>query len=210
MSKSNSKTHILVFPYPAQGHILSLLDLTHQLALQKTFTITIIITPKNLPILNPLLTTHPNIIQTLILPFPSHPKIPSAVEHVRELGNKGNYPVINALSNLQNSIIQWFKTHHNPPVTLISDFFLGWTQQLATRLSIPRIAFYSSGAFLTAAINPLWKNPLLFKSQEVVQFSDIHGMPSFKRDHLPSMFRRYIESDPDSEFCRKRNIGYFG
>ncbi|KAK2429963.1 scopoletin glucosyltransferase [Trifolium repens] len=203
---SNSKTHILVFPYPAQGHILALLDLTHQLALQNTFTFTIIITPKNLPILNPLLTTHPNTIQTLILPFPSHPKIPSGVENVRELGNKGNYPVINALSNLQNPIIQWFKTHTNPPVALISDFFLGWTHQLATRLSIPRIAFYSSGAFFTAATNRLWKNPLHFLSQEVVQFSDIHGMPSFKRDRLPSMFCQYIESDPDSEFVKESFI----
>ncbi|GAU32565.1 hypothetical protein TSUD_218230 [Trifolium subterraneum] len=203
---SNSKTHILVFPYPAQGHMLPLLDLTHQLALQTTLTITIIITPKNLPILNPLLTTHPNTIQTLILPFPSHPKIPSGVENVRELGIKGNYPFINALSNLQNPIIQWFQTHLNPPVVLISDFFLGWTHQLATRLNIPRIAFYSSGAFLTAVMNLCWRNPLLFQSQEVVQLSDIHGMPSFKRDHLPSLFRRYIESDPESEFVKESFI----
>ncbi|XP_045818967.1 UDP-glycosyltransferase 89A2-like [Trifolium pratense] len=199
---SNSKTHILVFPYPAQGHILPLLDLTHQLALQTTLTITIIITPKNLPILNPLLTNHPNTIQTLILPFPSHPKIPLGVENVRELGNKGNYPFINALSNLQNPIIQWFNTHHNPPVALISDFFLGWTHQLATRLNIPRIAFYSSRAFLTTVLNHCWRNPLHFQSQEVVQFSDIHGKPSFKRQHLPSVFRRYIESDPESEFVK--------
>lgn len=27
-------------------------------------------------------------------------------------------------------------------------------------------------------------------------------MPSFKRDHLPSLFRRYIESDPESEFVK--------
>ncbi|GAU35146.1 hypothetical protein TSUD_217790 [Trifolium subterraneum] len=203
---SNSKTHILIFPYPAQGHMLALLDLTHQLALQTTLTITIIITPKNLSILNPLLTTHPNTIQTLILPFPSHPKIPSGVENVRELGNKGNYPFINALSNLQNPIIQWFQTHHNPPVVLISDFFLGWTHQLATRLSIPRISFYSTRVFLISVFNSCWRNPLLFQSQEVVQFSDIHGTPSFKRDHLPSAFRRYIESDPESEFVKESFI----
>ncbi|XP_004516443.1 UDP-glycosyltransferase 89A2 [Cicer arietinum] len=200
---SNSKTHILVFPYPAQGHMLPLLDLTHHLALQTTLTITIIITPKNLPTLTPLLSTHPNTIQTLILPFPSHPKIPSGAENIREVGNSGNYPFINALSNLQNLIIQWFNTHHNPPVALISDFFLGWTHQLATRLSIPRIAFYSSGALLTSVINYCWKDPLLFQSREVTNFAEIHGMPSFPRDHLPSLFRRYIESDPESEFIKE-------
>lgn len=186
--------------------MLPLLDLTHQLALQSTFTITIIVTPKNLPILTPLLSTHPNTIKTLIFPFPSHPKIPSDVENLREIGNPGNYPFINALSNLQNPIIQWFKIHHNPPVALISDFFLGWTQQLATQLNIPRIAFYSSGAFLTAVINRCWKNPLFFQSQEVVEFNEIHGTPSFKRDHLPSLFRRYVESDPESEFVKESFI----
>lgn len=186
--------------------MLPLLDLTHQLALQSTFTITIIITPKNLPILTPLLSTHPNTIKTLIFPFPSHPKIPSDVENLREIGNPGNYPFINALSNLQNPIIQWFNIHHNPPVALISDFFLGWTQQLATQLNIPRIAFYSSGAFLTAVINRCWKNPLFFQSQEVVEFNEIHGTPSFKRDHLPSLFRRYVESDPESEFVKESFI----
>ncbi|KEH17531.1 putative hexosyltransferase [Medicago truncatula] len=203
---SNSKTHIFIFPYPAQGHMLPLLDLTHQLALQSTFTITIIVTPKNLPILTPLLSTHPNTIKTLIFPFPSHPKIPSDVENLREIGNPGNYPFINALSNLQNPIIQWFNIHHNPPVALISDFFLGWTQQLATQLNIPRIAFYSSGAFLTAVINRCWRNPLFFQSQEVVEFNEIHGTPSFKRDHLPSLFRRYVESDPESEFVKESFI----
>lgn len=28
-------------------------------------------------------------------------------------------------------------------------------------------------------------------------------MPSFPRDHLPSLFRRYIESDPESEFIKE-------
>jgi hypothetical protein len=52
-------------------------------------------------------------------------------------------------------------------------------------------------------MNRFWKNPLHFLSQEVVQFSDIYGMPSFKHEHLPSIFRRYIESDPDSEFVKE-------
>ncbi|CAL5189315.1 unnamed protein product [Lathyrus oleraceus] len=203
---SNTKTHILVFPYPAQGHMLPLLDLTHQLSLQNTFTITIIVTPKNLPILNPLLSIHPNTLQTLILPFPPHPKIPSGAENIRDVGNTGNYPFINALSNLQNPIIQWFNDHPNPPVALISDFFLGWTQQLATRLSIPRIVFYPCSTFLIAVINCCWSNPLLLQSKEIVEFPKLPGKPSFKYEHLPSLVLRYRESDPESEFVRESFI----
>ncbi|KAK7309920.1 hypothetical protein RJT34_07049 [Clitoria ternatea] len=196
-----SEVHILVFPYPAQGHILALLDLTHHLALSG-LTITIIITPQNLPILNPLLSTHPNTIKSLTLPFPSHPNIPPGAENIREVGNSGNYPFINALSKLQPQIIQWFTSHHNPPVALISDFFLGWTHQLATQLRIPRLAFYSSGAFFTTVATRCWHNPHLLHAPGIINFPEIPGTPSFKREHLPSVFLRYRESDPESELVR--------
>ncbi|KAJ1400858.1 hypothetical protein SESBI_29157 [Sesbania bispinosa] len=190
-----SKPHILVFPYPALGHMFPLLQLTHHLALGGTLTITIITTPKNLPILNPLLSTHPNTIQTLILPFPSHPTIPPGAENVREVGNSGVYPFICALSNLQNPITQWFTSHPNPPVAIISDFFLGWTHQLATQLGIPRLAFYSSGAFMTALDLSCLHNLRFLQSQAVIKFAGIPRTPSFRCDHLPTLFLCYRESE---------------
>nr|KYP31462.1 Cytokinin-O-glucosyltransferase 1 [Cajanus cajan] len=180
MKNNMSKVHILVFPFPAQGHILPLLDLTHHLALAG-LTLTIVITPKNLPILNPLLSSHPNTLHTLLLPFPPHPNIPAGAENVREVGSSGNYPFINALSKLQPQIIHWFTritTHPNPPVALISDFFLGWTHQLATQLTIPRLAFYSSGAFLTTVLNHCWKNPHFRNSNGPIHFPQLPGTPS--------------------------------
>ncbi|KAK7275050.1 hypothetical protein RIF29_16157 [Crotalaria pallida] len=199
----SSNPHVLIFPYPAQGHILPLLDLTHHLAL-KSITITIIITPKNLPLLNTLLSTHPTNIQTLTLPFPSHPNIPTGAENIRDIGNTGNYPFINALSKLQPLIIQWFNSHSDPPVALISDFFLGWTHQLARKLDIPRICFHSISALLIAVLNHCWRDFLPPQPlQAVVQFPGLPGTPSFNCDHLPSIFRRYRESDPESELVKE-------
>ncbi|XP_028112195.1 UDP-glycosyltransferase 89C1-like isoform X1 [Camellia sinensis] len=101
-----------------------MLDLTHQLAL-RGITITILVTPKNLPILHPLLSTHhPSSIQTLVLPFPSHPSLPSGVENFTDIGNAGNLPMINALGQLHDPIIHWFKSHPSPPVAILSAFFL--------------------------------------------------------------------------------------
>ncbi|KAM1722333.1 hypothetical protein ACFX11_021067 [Malus domestica] len=196
-------THILVFPYPAQGHMLPILDLTHQLALHG-LTITILITPKNLPILTPLLSAHPpTSIETLLLPFPPHPEIPPGVENVKDIGNHGNRYIINALAKLQHPIIQWFKSHPNPPVALVSDFFLGWTLHLANQLNIPRIAFFSSGPFVAAVLDYCWRNLEAVRSAStVVNFHDIPGLPSFKQEHLPSVVRRYRELDPESEFLR--------
>ncbi|XP_027095753.1 UDP-glycosyltransferase 89A2-like [Coffea arabica] len=195
---SANGVHVLVFPYPAQGHILSMLDFTHQLAL-RGLTITILVTPKNLPILNPLLSTHPS-IQTLVFPFPPHPSIPSGVENVRDIGNHGNIPIISALSKLHDQIIQWFKSHPSPPVVLISDFFLGWTENLAHQIGIPRIVFYPCGAFSMAVVRHLWLNfESITSSVGVVNFSDLPRSPSFVWHHLPSVFRRCRDNSSDQD-----------
>ncbi|KAK3039767.1 hypothetical protein RJ639_027080 [Escallonia herrerae] len=200
MSGSGKGIHILVFPYPAQGHMLALLDLSHQLALHG-LTITILVTPKNLPILSPLLATHPS-IQTLVFSFPSYPSLPPGVENVKDIGNHGNVSIINALGELHDPIIQWFKSHPNPPVALLSDFFLGWTQHLANQINIPRIAFFSSGAFLTSVLGHLWDDIQSFRSLTMANFPDLPRSPSFTAEQLPSVFRHYKESEPSWNFVK--------
>ncbi|GMQ11057.1 hypothetical protein CsSME_00053825 [Camellia sinensis var. sinensis] len=83
MTTSTSGTHVLMFPYPAPGHKMPLLDLTNQLA-TCGLTITILVTRKNLSILNPLLFKHPS-IKTLVLPFPAHPSLATGAENVKDL-----------------------------------------------------------------------------------------------------------------------------
>ncbi|XWS34238.1 hypothetical protein CRYUN_Cryun21dG0023200 [Craigia yunnanensis] len=197
----NSIPHILVFPYPAQGHMLPLLDLTHHLSL-RGLTITILVTPKNLPYLSSLLSSHRSSITPLILPFPSHPLIPPGVEHVKDLGNTGNLPMMAALGRLQDPLINWFNSHLNPPIAILSDFFLGWTEHLATRLKIPRITFFSSGAFVASIFDYIWNNLERVKSLSEVEFSHLPGSPLFKQEHLPSTFKLYKRSDPDWEFVK--------
>ncbi|KAL7161100.1 hypothetical protein ACSBR2_041701 [Camellia fascicularis] len=65
------------------GHKMPLWDLTNQLAIHG-LTIIILVTPKNLSILNPLLSKHPS-IKTLVLPFPVHPSLPTGAENVKDL-----------------------------------------------------------------------------------------------------------------------------
>ncbi|KAM7258563.1 hypothetical protein ACFE04_014304 [Oxalis oulophora] len=208
MQKPKPQAHILIFPFPAQGHTLPLLHLTHHLSLH--FTITILTTPKNLTTLSPLLSSNNNNnnnnnIQTLILPFPHHPNLPPNIENVKDLGNKGNLPIMSALTKLSQPIINWFNSHPNPPITIISDFFLGWTGQLAAQLGIPRIAFYSSGAFLVSAFNYLWESAESIKCSDHhrdVALVDLPGSPVFKEEHVPSVFMRFKVGDPDLEFLR--------
>ncbi|GFP87278.1 UDP-glycosyltransferase 89a2 [Phtheirospermum japonicum] len=191
-SSTENGVHILIFPYPAQGHMLPLLDLTHHLS-RRGLSITILITPKNLPILSPILSSNPS-IQTLIFPFPSHPSIPPGVENLKDLGNHGNVPMMSALSKLHDPIIQWFASHRNPPVAILSDFFLGWTHNLARQLNIPRIVFFSSGAFAVDILNHLWVHLEDVEIGSKIEFRGLPGCPRLPWDHVPTVFRRYRES----------------
>ncbi|XP_010479583.1 PREDICTED: UDP-glycosyltransferase 89A2-like [Camelina sativa] len=188
------KPHITVFPYPAQGHFLPLLDLTHQLCL-RALTVSVIVTPKNLPYLSSLLSAHPSSVSAVTLPFPHHPLIPSGVENVKDLGCSGNPLIMASLCQLREPILNWLSSHPNPPVALISDFFLAWTKDLG----VPRFAFFSSGAFLASILHFVSDNLHVFESTEPVCLSDLPGSPVFRTEHLPALFPQFPSSQDESD-----------
>ncbi|CAN4086213.1 unnamed protein product [Withania somnifera] len=197
--------HVLIFPYPAQGHMLPLLDFTHQLFING-IAITILVTPQNLPILNPLLSKHPS-ISTLVLPFPSHPSIPRGVENVKDLPADGFRYMMCNLSKLGHLIIEWFNNHPSPPSAIISDMFLGFTHEIATQLGIRRYVFSPSGALALSLVYALWRDVPTRKDpnddDEIFEFNNIPNSPKFPWWQLSPIFRSYVEGDPNSEFIRK-------
>ncbi|KAL3838381.1 hypothetical protein ACJIZ3_022972 [Penstemon smallii] len=204
---SDSGAHILVFPYPAQGHMIPLLDFTHHLATTRrlNFTITILVTPKNLPLLRPLLSLHPS-ITPLVLPFPPHPSIPLGVENTVDLPAGGFLSMMIALSTLRDPLLHWFRSHPSPPTAIISDMFLGWTHQLAGELNIRRYAFFPSGAFAISFVNCLWLHMPQRKNNsdenEMIGFSEIPNSPFYPWWQLSPIYRSYVKGDPNSEFIR--------
>ncbi|XP_015076910.1 UDP-glycosyltransferase 89A2-like [Solanum pennellii] len=200
MSSSKNGVHILILPYPAQGHILALLDLTHQLLLHG-FKITVLVTPKNVPILDPLISTHSS-VEILVFPFPGHPSLPSGVENIKDVGNSGNAPIIAGLSKLRGPIVEWFKAQSNPPVAIIYDFFLGWTLDLAQEIGVPGIVFYGVGALLISIFFDVWKNIEAYKGLGFVEFNGLPKSPRFVKEHLPSVFLKFKEDDPTWEIVR--------
>ncbi|GMI96067.1 hypothetical protein like AT1G06000 [Hibiscus trionum] len=138
--------HICVIPFPACGHILPLMDLTHQLLL-RGLTVTIMATPKNLCYLNPLLSLHSPNVEPLLFPFPPHPSLPREVEQMQDLPISFLPHIVDALGKLYNPLLQWFQTQRSgnsksPPVAVLSDILLApWTVNLASDLGIPNICF---------------------------------------------------------------------
>ncbi|XP_052179428.1 UDP-glycosyltransferase 89B2-like [Diospyros lotus] len=207
--------HILVFPYPAQGHLIPLLDLTSQLV-RHGLAITLLVTPKNLAFLNPLRSRHPA-IKTLVLPFPGYASLPAGVENVQHLPAGSFRMMFHALGGLYDPLLRWFHAQPSPPVAIISDIFLGWTQHLASKLGIRRVVFSPSGGMAVAVMNSLWRD--LPKGEDpnddnaLVYFPEIPNSPVYPWLQVSPLYRSYVEGDPVSEFLKdgfRANVASWG
>ncbi|XP_068637898.1 UDP-glycosyltransferase 89B2-like [Aristolochia californica] len=208
-------SHILVIPYPAQGHLIPLLDHAHQLS-SRGLLVTVLVTPKNLSLLSPLLSNSSS-IQTLVLPFPKHPSIPDGVENVKDLPISFFGHMMRAFSSLHQPVLSWARSQPIPPSAVISDIFLGWTLHLAADLGIPRLVFSPSGAFAISVINSLWsrmpKRPNTSDSDHPVSFPEIRGTPTYPWWQLSTVYRSYKEGDELAEFIKdgmQANIASWG
>ncbi|XP_058194869.1 UDP-glycosyltransferase 89B2-like [Rhododendron vialii] len=196
---SYTSAHILVYPFPASGHIIPLLDLT-RLLLTRGLTVTVLVSPSHLPLLQPLLSSHAS-VQPLVLS--SAPEPPSSSSPQLSLPAK-----IRATAALYDPILQWFRSHPHPPVAIVSDFFLGWTHRLATDLGVPRVAFWPSGAFAASIYNSLWrdlpKNDDPTDENFVISFEGVPNSPKCPWWQITPHIR-----DPDGEFMRNGMLANF-
>ncbi|KAM0917768.1 hypothetical protein ACQ4PT_009212 [Festuca glaucescens] len=199
--------HVLVVPYPAQGHTIPLLDLAALLA-ARGLRLTVVVTPATAPLLSPLLAAYPEgAVRALTLPFPSHPAIPAGVESA-----KGCPPIlfgalIVAFSGLRGPLLSWARARSDTPdrvVAVLSDFFCGWTQPLAADLGVPRIAFSSSAgtAVLHSLLRRLPKREDEGDEEYPIAFPDLPGAPAFPWRQLTTLYRAYEEGDEVSEGVR--------
>ncbi|XP_057958100.1 UDP-glycosyltransferase 89B2-like [Malania oleifera] len=184
--------HVLLCPFPASGHIIPLLDLARHLLI-RGLTLTIWVTPANLPLLQPLLSSHPSSLQPLVL---SPPEVPAT----------GLAAKIRAFGELYDPILGWFRSHPSPPAAILSDFFLGWTLHLAREVGVPRIVFSPSSAFAIAVSNSIWrdlpKNGDPENANFVVSFPKVPNSPKYPWWQLSKIYRDSKEGDPDWEFFR--------
>ncbi|GLU13290.1 hypothetical protein SLE2022_299320 [Rubroshorea leprosula] len=203
---SGTGAHILVYPFQSSGHIIPLLDLTHRF-LTRGLTVTVIVTPNNLSLLDPLFSRHPSSsLQSLVLPWPTITN--SALGHHRLFGMLSGFRDLH-----YSAILQWFRSHPSPPVAIISDFFLGWTQNLASELGIKRVLFSPSGAFGYSVGQAIWKelpkketDGDIDNENYIVTFQTLPNSPKFAWYQISHLYRNTKEGDPDREFFRSNSL----
>ncbi|KFK35924.1 hypothetical protein AALP_AA4G054000 [Arabis alpina] len=156
--------HVLVVPFPQTGHLVPHLDLTHQILLRGA-TVTVLVTPQNSPYLDPLRSLHsPETFKTLILPFPSHPLIPSGVETLQQLPLQALPHMFEALSRLHDPLVDFLSRQPPsdlPDVILGNSFLSPWINKVADAFSIKSICFLPINAH---SINTMWGQDLEVRS----------------------------------------------
>ncbi|XP_052179439.1 UDP-glycosyltransferase 89B2-like [Diospyros lotus] len=193
--------HVLIFPIPISSHVIPMIDLT-QLLLTHGLTLTVLVTPPNLPLFEPLLQSHPSsAIQTLVLSLPESSLAPSPANALA---------FINSHSVLRDPIADWFKSHPTPPVAIVSDFFLGWTNDLARDLGIRRVAFWTGGAGDFSEATALFRFMPKLEGMDENSLLTIPNVPNSRKYPLwqvTPMYRGFKEGDPVCEFFRKSMLG---
>ncbi|KAF7819610.1 UDP-glycosyltransferase 90A1-like [Senna tora] len=153
--------HVLLFPFMSKGHTIPLLYLA-RLLLRRGVAVTVITTPSNRPFIAQSL--QPSSGAAIIdLPFPETlPGIPAGGSGVESVDN---LPSISLFFNFAMAT-QLLQPHFErllhsllPRVTfLVSDGFLWWTLDSASKFGIPRFVFFGMSNYIHVVLEEVFNN----------------------------------------------------
>ncbi|WVZ87464.1 hypothetical protein U9M48_034099 [Paspalum notatum var. saurae] len=210
--------HVLVVPFPAQGHALPLLDFAALLA-ERGLRLTVVTSPANLPLLSPLLAAHPGAVSPLTLPFPSHPSLPRGIENAKGCPPEYFPFFIHALTALREPILAWARSRpaDDRVVAVVADFFCGWAQPLARELGAAGIVFSPSGVLGAAVPHSLFRRLVRRPDQEgsgddefSVTFPAIPGAPVYQWREISMVYKWFVEGGAEEQIRESVRHNFLG
>ncbi|XP_059670172.1 UDP-glycosyltransferase 90A1-like [Cornus florida] len=161
LNSESSNIHAVLFPFMSKGHTIPILHLA-RLLLHRHISVTVLTTPANLPFISTSLSDTASSV--LSLPFPENiPDIPSGIESTDKLPSMSLFvPFANATKLMQPHFEQTLNSL--PNITfLVSDGFLGWTLDSATKLGLPRLVYYGMNNYAGSISRDAVNNQLISK-----------------------------------------------
>ncbi|WOG93395.1 hypothetical protein DCAR_0312679 [Daucus carota subsp. sativus] len=149
---SSSPPHVVLFPFMAKGHTIPTIHLA-LLFLRHGARVTFFTTPSNRPFISEHLgATAADIVD---LPFPRVPGIPAGVESTDKLPSRSLLLPFLTCTPLMKPNFEG-ALEALPDVTfMVTDLFLGWTLDSASKLGIPRLSFGGWNVFTTVIYDEL-------------------------------------------------------
>ncbi|TKW22618.1 hypothetical protein SEVIR_4G240300v4 [Setaria viridis] len=171
------RDHVVIFPFMAKGHTLPLLDFATALSTHHTsLRVTLLTTPANRAFAAGRL---PPSVALVELPFPSLPPLPAGIESTDALPCPSLYPAfLRATALLRGPFAEFLASLPEPPLVLVSDFFLGFTHRAAADAGVRRVVFHGMSCFSMAICKALIVNPAAAAAS---------GEPAGAPFHVPGM-----------------------
>ncbi|KAL5224160.1 hypothetical protein ABZP36_010799 [Zizania latifolia] len=153
------RDHVIIFPFMAKSHTLPLLQFATVLSVhQKSLRVTLLTTPANLAFDRSRLPASVDLVE---LPFPSLPPLPAGVESTDALPCPSLYPTfLRATALLRKPFADFMASLPSPPLVVVSDFFLGFTQSVAADAGVRRVVFHGMSCFSMVISKSLIASPL--------------------------------------------------
>ncbi|KAI3677164.1 hypothetical protein L1987_86785 [Smallanthus sonchifolius] len=181
MASHPTNLHFVLFPLMAQGHMIPMIDMARMLA-QRGSIVTIITTPVNAnrfkSVIDRAIEANLN-IQILELQFPCvEVGLPKGCENFDLLPSYAHADnMILAMNMLEEPAENMLRGLCPPPSCIISDGCFPWTNDVAKRLSIPRVVFYGPGCFAFLCIHIVTRTNILDEIDSNSEYFVMPGLP---------------------------------
>ncbi|XP_059456747.1 probable UDP-glucosyl transferase 73B6 [Corylus avellana] len=199
-----SPSHVVVFPYMAQGHTIPLLDIAKAFA-NRGLKVTIITTPSNAPFISSKTSNHPN-ISSSIIPFPRAQDLPEGCENTADLPSMALLaPFVEATKQMKQpfeGVLRDMISDGCRLICVISDFFLGWTLDSCRSFGIPRIVSHGMGVLSMAickSVGLLAPSVKDSSDWDPIEFPNLKAPFTLLKSDIPEGL---LHANPDDDFVR--------
>ncbi|KAJ0628363.1 putative UDP-glucuronosyl/UDP-glucosyltransferase, UDP-glycosyltransferase family [Helianthus annuus] len=181
MASPPTNLHFVLFPWPAQGHLIPMVDIARMLA-ERDVMVTVITTPVNTNRIKTVIdrAIEANLkIQVLDIQLPfAKAGLPEGCESFDMIPSVSYVAnMFLAMKLLEEPAEEMLRVLYPPPSCIISDGGFHWTSDVAKRLIVPRIIFYGPGCFASLCINIVNNTNILGDFKSDLEYFALPGLP---------------------------------
>ncbi|KAK8514309.1 hypothetical protein V6N12_009017 [Hibiscus sabdariffa] len=181
---------ILAIPYPAQGHVIPLMELSHRLV-HHGFSVTFVNTDFNHKRVRDAFGNKVEGDGSIHLV-----SIPDGMESGEDRNHFGKLTdgITFVMPSELRKLLKKINGFEDDKIScVIADVNMGWALDIAAEFEIPGVAFWPASAFLLA---------LLFSANKLIddQIIDEHGVITSRAEPEPGQVRLGLETLPNSKF----------